>query len=255
MIELTASDGASFSAYRAEPADSPKGAVVVLQDVFGVTPEIRKVADAFAAKGYVAIAPSLFDRVKPGVSLGHDESGKAEGTSISAKIGKEQAISDIQTSVDAVKGAGKVAVVGYCWGGDLAYTAANKLDSIACVIGYDGRETVNDYREKRKVPTLLHFGESDPELPLEAITQFRAWRPDVSAFTYPDAAQGFGCDERGNFRAEAAEKALERTLFWISQYVEGQQPILLKNAGAYAQAKTEKKKKKTGGDDLGLPMD
>ncbi|WP_128927684.1 dienelactone hydrolase family protein [Bradyrhizobium guangxiense] len=255
MIELTASDGASFSAYRAEPADTPKGAVVVLQDVFGVTAEIRKVADAFAARGYVAIAPSLFDRVKPGASLDHDESGKAEGTSISAKIGKEQAISDIQTSVDAVKGAGKVAVVGYCWGGDLAYTAANKVDSIACVIGYDGRETVTDYREKRKVPTLLHFGESDPELPLEAITQFRAWRPDVSAFTYPDAARGFGCDERGNFRAEAAEKALERTLFWISQYVEGQQPILLKNAGAYAQAKTEKKKKKKDGDDLGPPMD
>ena len=227
MIELTASDGASFSAYRAEPADAPKGAVVVLQDVFGVTPEIRKIADAFAAKG----------------------------ATISLQIGNEQAISDIQTAVDAVKDAGKVAVVGYCWGGDLAYSAANKVNGIACVIGYDGSGTVADYREKRKVPTLLHFGESDPELPLEAITQFRAWRPDVSAFTYPDAAQGFGCNERGNFRAEAAEKALERTLFWISQYVEGQQPILLKNAGAYAQAKTEKKKKKKADDDLGPPLD
>ena len=255
MIELTASDGASFSAYRAEPADTPKGAVVVLQDVFGVTPEIRKAADAFAAKGYVAIAPSLFDRVKPGVSLGHDQGGKAEGAAISAQIGNEQAISDIQTTVDAVKDAGKVAVVGYCWGGDLAYTAANKVSGIACVIGYDGSGTVADYREKRKVPTLLHFGESDPELPLETITQFRAWRPDVSAFTYPDAAQGFGCNERGSFRAEAAEKAFERTLFWISQYVEGQRPILLKNAGAYAQAKTEKKKRKKADDDLGPPMD
>ena len=255
MIELTASDGASFSAYRAEPADAPKGAVVVLQDVFGVTPEIRKIADAFSAKVYVAIAPSLFDRVRPGVSLGHDEGGKAEGAAISLQIGNEQAISDIQTAVDAVKDAGKVAVVGYCWGGDLAYSAANKVNGIACVIGYDGSGTVADYREKRKVPTLLHFGESDPELPLEAITQFRAWRPDVSAFTYPDAAQGFGCNERGNFRAEAAEKALERTLFWISQYVEGQQPILLKNAGAYAQAKTEKKKKKKADDDLGPPLD
>ena len=255
MIELTASDGASFSAYRAEPAETPKGAVVVLQDIFGVTPEIRKVADAFAAKGYVAIAPSLFDRVRPGVSLGHDEAGKAEGAAISAQVGQEQAISDIQTTVDAVKDAGKVAIVGYCWGGDLAYTAANKVSSIACVIGYDGRETVTDYREKRKVPTLLHFGDSDPELPLEAITQFRASRPDVSAFTYPEAAQGFGCEERGNFRADAAEKALERTQFWISQYVEGQQPILLKNAGAYAQAKTEKKKKKKADDDLGPPTD
>jgi len=255
MIELSANDGASFSAYRAEPADTPRGAVVVLQDIFGVTPAIRKVADAFAAKGYVAIAPSLFDRVKPGVSLGHDEGGKAEGAAIGAQVSNEQAISDIQAAVDAVKEAGKVAVVGYCWGGDLAYTAANKVSGIACVIGYDGRGTVADCREKRKVPTLLHFGESDPELPLEAITQFRAWRPDVSAFTYPQAVQGFGCGERGSFREDAAEKAQERTLFWISQYVESQKPVLLKNAGAYAQAKTDKKKKKTGGDDIGPPMD
>jgi carboxymethylenebutenolidase len=112
MIELTASDGASFSAYRAEPPEAPRGAVVVLQDVFGVTPEIQKIADAFAAKGYVAIAPSLFDRVKPGVSLGHDQDGKAEGTAISAQIAKEQAISDIQATVDAVKATGKVALVG-----------------------------------------------------------------------------------------------------------------------------------------------
>lgn len=255
MIDLTASDGASFTAYRAEPAETPKGAVVVLQDVFGVTPEIREVADAFAAKGYVAIAPSLFDRVKPGISLGHNDDGKTEGTAISVQIDKAQAISDIQAAVDSVKHAGKVAVVGYCWGGDLAYTAANKVNGIACVIGYDGSETVADYREKRKVPTLLHFGESDPELPLEAITQFRAWRPDVSAFTYPQSIKGFGCGERGSYREDAAATALERTLFWISQYVEGQKPILLKNAGAYAQAKTEKKKKKKGDDDLGPPTD
>lgn len=254
MIELTAGDGTHFSAYRADPPDTPKGAVVVLQDVFGITPEIQKVADAFAAKGYVAIAPSLFDRVKPGVSLGHDEAGQADGAAISREISKDQAISDIQATVDAVKSAGKVAIVGYCWGGDLAYAAANKVSSIACVVGYDGSETVADYREKRKVPTLLHFGENDPKVPLESITQFRAWRPDVSAFTYPGAAQGFGCDERDSYREDAAEKALERTLFWISQYVEGQAPILLKNAGAYAQAKTEKKKKKKD-DDLGPPMD
>ena len=255
MIELTASDGSSFSAYRADPTETPKGAIVILQDIFGITPEIQKVTDAFAAKGYVAIAPSLFDRVKPGVSLAHDDSGQADGAAITKEISKDQAISDIQTAVDAVKSAGKVAVVGYCWGGDLAYTAGNKVSGIACVIGYDGTETVTDFREKRKVPTLLHFGEADPTLPLEQITQFRAYRPDVSAFTYPGAAQGFGAEERGSYREEAAEKALERTLFWISQYVEGQKPVLLKNAGAYAQAKTEKKKKKSGGDDLGPPME
>lgn len=253
MIELTAGDGSSFSAYRADPAETPKGAVVVVQDIFGVTPEIQKVADAFAAKGYVAIAPSLFDRVKPGAEL--DQSDQGDGLTAAQEIDHSQAIADIQATVDAVKDTGKVAIVGYCWGGDLAYNAANKVSGIACVIGYDGRGTVSDYREKRRVPTLLHFGEADPNLTLEQITQFRAYRPDVSAFTYPGATQGFGGHERGSYCEDAANVALERTLFWISQYVEGQKPILLKNAGAYAQAKTEKKKKKGGGDDLGPPSE
>jgi carboxymethylenebutenolidase len=248
MIELTASDGHSFSAYRADPSDTPKGAVVVIQEQFGLTAHIQKVADGFAAKGYVAIAPSLFDRAKP-------EGALADDTTEAQQIETEKALADIQTVVDAVKTAGKVAVVGYSWGGDLAYASANRVIGIACVVGYYGSRTVSDYREKRKVPTLLHFGEDDALIPIEDITQFRAYRPDVSAFTYPGAAHGFDCDERDSYREEAAQRALERTLSWISQYVEGQPPVLLKNAGAYAQAKTEKKKKKKSGDDLGPPME
>lgn len=248
MIELTASDGHSFSAYRADPAETPKGAVVVIQEQFGLTAHIRKVADAFAAKGYVAIAPSLADRIKP-------ESDATDGTPDSQQVEQEKALADIQTVVDAVKAAGKVAVIGYSWGGDLAYASANRVNGIACVVGYYGSGIVNDYREKRKVPTLLHFGEDDAQIPIEEITQFRAHRPDVSAFTYPGAAHGFDCDERDSFREDDAQKALERTLSWVSQYIEGQPPVLLKNAGSYAQAKTEKKKKKKESDDLGPPMD
>jgi carboxymethylenebutenolidase len=115
---------------------------------------------------------------------------------------------------------------------------------------------VDDYREKRKVPTLLHFAENDPLIPFEEVIQFRAHRPDVSAFSYPGGSHGFNCDERDSYNEEAAQKALDRTLFWISQYVEGQAPIALKNAGSYAQAKTDKKKKKkAAADDLGPPMD
>lgn len=249
MIELTASDGHSFSAYRADPADTPKGAVVVIEEQLGLTPHIQKIADAFAARGYVAIAPSLFDRVEPEGTL-------ENGTAVARKIETEKALGDIQTAVNAVKGAGKVAVIGYDWGGDLAYASANRVSGIACVVGYYGSGIVGDYREKRKVPTLLHFGEDDVQIPNPDVTQFRARRPDVSAFTYPGAAHGFNCDERDGFQEDAATKALERTLSWISQYVEGQPPVLLKNAGAYAQAKTEKKKKKkAGGDDMGPPMD
>jgi carboxymethylenebutenolidase len=255
MIELATSDGHSFSAYRADPAAAPKGAVVVLQDEYGVGPHLQKVADAFAAQGYVAIAPSLFDRVTRGASFGHDDTGLADGTAAAGQIETAQALADIQTAVDAVKTVGKVAVVGFSWGGDLAYAAANCVSGIACVIGYGGSGTVNAYQEKRKVPTLVHFGESDALIPSEQIAQFRAHRPDVSAFTYPGAAHGFDCAESEGFQPKAAAAAQERTLFWIAQYVEGQPPVQLKNAGAYAQAKTDRKKKKASGGDLGPPMD
>jgi dienelactone hydrolase len=157
MIELTASDGHKFSAYRADPIDAPKGAVVVVQEVFGVNSHIRKLADAFAAKGYVAIAPALFDSVKPGVELGYDEDSLTEGLSLMQQVGTERSLGDIQATVDAVKNAGKVAVVGYCWGGYLAYLSGNRVNGIACAIGYYGGGIVDEYRAKRKVPTLLHF--------------------------------------------------------------------------------------------------
>jgi carboxymethylenebutenolidase len=249
MIELNASDGRSFSAYRAEPADTPKGAVVVISEDLGVTAQSRQVADGFAAKGYVAIAPSLFDRVTP-------KNGAADdGAPATEQVEVEKSFADIQTAVDAVKGAGKVALVGFGRGGDLAYASANRIKGIACMVGFDGSGIVSDYREKRRVPTLLHFGEDDALIPIDDITQFRAHRPDVSTFTYPGAIHGFSRDERDGVQQQAAEKALERTLSFISQYVEGQPPVLLKNAGSYAQAKTEKKKKKKGSDDMGPPMD
>ncbi len=254
MIELTAGDGHKFSAYRADPSGDPKGAVVVVQEVFGINSHIRKIADGFAAKGYVAIAPSLFDRVKPGVELGYGEDSLSEGLSLVQQLGVDRPLGDIQTAVDAVKTAGKVAIVGYCWGGYLAYVSGNRVGGLACAIGYYGGGIVGKYREKRKIPTLLHFGEVDPLIPFDEVIQFRAFRPDVSAFSYPAAGHGFNCDERDSYNETAAQTAQDRTLFWISQYVEGQVPIMLKNAGSYAQAKTEKKKKKKeAADDLGPP--
>lgn len=253
MIDLTASDGHKLSAYRADPSGETKGAVVVLPDVYGVSAHIRKMADKFAAEGYVAIAPSLFDRVKPGVELGYDEAGLTEGTELSKQIEIEIALADIQAAADAVKSAGKVAMVGYGWGGYLAYVAGNRVPGLACAIGYYASGVETDWREKRRVPTLLHFGEGDASIPFEEVIQFRARRPDVSAFSYPGASHGFDCDGCDGHSADATQAAIERTLFWVSQYVVGQPPILLKNAGSYAQAKTDKKKKKADGDDLGPP--
>jgi carboxymethylenebutenolidase len=255
MIEITSDDGHNFSAYRANPQAAPKGAVVVLQDFTGVNAHIQKEVDCFAANGYVAIAPSLFDREKRGVALGYDESGVTDGEKLVNAIAIPLALRDIQAAVDAVKDAGKVAIVGYSWGGYLAYLSANQLRDVACAIGYYGPGISQDSMEKRKIPTLLHFAENDPLISVEEVVQFRANRPDVSAFSYPNAGHGFNCDETKSYDAEAAQIARERTMFWISQYVEGQAPIALKNAGAYAQAKIDKKKKKSGGDDMGPPVE
>ncbi len=236
MIELTSGDGHSFSAYRAEPSDAPKGAVVVLPDLYGVTPHLQKEVDGFAAQGYVTIAPAIAA-----------QEGENDGASVTT------ALQEIQAAVDAVKGVGKVAIVGYDWGGYLAYVSANRLSDVACAISYYPAGISQERWVKRKIPTLLHLPENDPSMSMDDIIQFRAQRPDVSAFSYPEARNGFNFDAAESFNEAAAQAAHKRTLFWISQYVEGQKPIALKNSGSYAQAKTEKKKKKTGGDDMGPP--
>lgn len=253
MIELTTGENQTFSAYRADPEGPPKGAVIVLQDVFGVTGDIRKAADAFAAAGYVAVAPALFDKVKSNIELSGTDEAESEGRALAAEVGSEWPLAAIQATVEAVKDAGKIAVVGYSWGGYLAYHAANRVRGLACAIGYYADGILDSSREKRRVPTLLHFAENDSRFPEEDIVQFRASRPDVSAFLYPGAAHGFSSSQAPAYDADAAGAAQERTLFWISQYVVGQGPVELKNAGAYAQAKTEKKGKKKPADDMGPP--
>lgn len=252
MIEITASD-VTFSAYRADPEGAPKGAVVILQDVYGVTADIRAIADGYAAAGYVAVAPALFDKVRPGVEL--DAAGAEEGRALTAELGTDWPLAAIAATVEAVRPAGKVALVGYSWGGLLAYLAGNRVSGLACAVGYHAEGLGATASEKRRIPTLIHFAEADAQVPEEERIQFRARRPDVSAFSYPGAARGFAFPANPAFDATVAETARTRTLGWMAQYVVGAPPAQMKNAGAYAQAKTEKKgKKKPEGDDLGPPL-
>lgn len=256
MFQLTAADGHGLSAYRAEPNDDAKGAVVLIHDMFGITDDVRAAADDFAARGYLAIVPALFDRAAPDTVLAYDEEGFAKGVTLVEEVGREPALNDIQAAVDAAREAGKVAVVGYSWGGFLAYEAANQLRGLACAIAYYPLGVVGAGAEKRRVPTLIHFGATDPLVPVDQAQRFRDQRPDVSAFTYEGATHGFASAGRATYHAAATCEAQARTQFWIGQFVEGQAPVQLKNAGAYAQAKTEKKKAKApAGDDLGPPLD
>ncbi|MBT6274545.1 MAG: dienelactone hydrolase family protein [Chromatiales bacterium] len=218
-IQLTASDGHNFGAYKAEPAGTPKGGVVVIQEIFGVNSHIREVADGYAAAGYLAIAPALFDRGKPGVELGYVPDDIAIGRDLAFPMGWEKPILDIGAAATVAAAGGKVGAVGYCWGGSLAYLAACKL-GIQCAVGYYGGQITKileaDPSAKPKVPTILHFGERDAGIPMDMVEAVRSENPTVPIHIY-DADHGFNCDHRGSYDEASARVALERTLAFFAE--------------------------------------
>lgn len=209
-IRLNAADGHTLTAYEAEPQGRGKGAVVVVQEIFEVNGHIRDVCDRFAAEGYAAMAPALFDRIRPHVELGYDEAGIAEGRELAAAIGWDDPVADIRAAAEALRPDGKVGVVGYCWGGSWAWMAACRLD-VAAAACYYGRHIVEHLDEPPRCPTILHFGADDPTIPAEAVAKIRAAFPELPVHVYEGAGHGFNCDRRKDFRPEASRIAFERT--------------------------------------------
>ncbi len=217
-IELTAADGHRFAAYRAEPAGKPRGALVVIQEIFGVNGHIRGVADGFAADGYSAIAPALFDRTERGVDIGYSQPEIDRGRAIMQKIPLDDALKDVAASITAVAAAGKVGIVGYCWGGTVAWVAAAKLDGLACAVSYYGGGVAANATLAPKCPVMFHFGETDHAISMEAVAQVRTAQPGQTFHIYP-AGHGFNCEQRGSYHAESAKLARTRTLEFLRRYV------------------------------------
>jgi carboxymethylenebutenolidase len=211
MIELTASDGHKLSAYRADPAGRSRGAIVVIQEIFGVNSHIRSVADGYAADGYVAIAPALFDRVQKGVDLGYSPEDIAKGREIRGKVTNEMAMKDVEVSVKAASGAGKVGIVGYCWGGFITWLAASKISGLSAAVAYYGGGILDHTELAPKVPLMGHFGDKDAHIAVEGVKKLAAKYPQHPIFIYA-ADHGFNCDQRGSYNAPAAKQARERTL-------------------------------------------
>ncbi len=211
MIELTAADGHSLAAYRAEPEGTTKGGVVVVQEIFGVNQHIREVADGYAAAGYLAVAPAVFDRVKRDVELTYTPEGIQDGLALKDRIGWDDVLRDVAAAAQEAAAGGRVGVVGYCWGGSVAWLSACRLVGIAAAIGYYGGQIKLFMDEKPAVPTLLHFGERDGSIPLDDAKAVAAAHPDVAVHFY-DAEHGFNCDHRGQYDAAAAAQARERSL-------------------------------------------
>lgn len=219
QVELTASDGHKLSAYIADPTGKPRGLVIVIQEIFGVNSHIRSVADGYASEGYLAIAPALFDRTTRQYESGYTQPEIAAGVELMKKISWEDAIKDVAAVLELGKSAGKAAIVGYCWGGAIAWVAAARLPGLACAISYYGGAIPSLMSETLKCPVMLHFGETDQSIPLEKAKQVVAAYPSVESYFY-NAGHGFNCDQRGSYDAASAQLARDRTLNFIRKYVD-----------------------------------
>jgi carboxymethylenebutenolidase len=215
-VTLTAADGHQFGAYRADPAGTPKGAVVVIQEIFGVNSHIRDVADRFAKEGYVAIAPALFDRQERDFQSGYAPEDIANARKFTQNMDFGAILRDTDAAKDAVKSAGPVAIVGFCLGGSVAFSAATDLDGFSAAVGYYGGRIVQVADRKPKAPTMLHFGDQDQSIPLADVETIKQKRPDVDVFVY-HAGHGFNCDQRGSYSPDNAKVAWERTMDHIQK--------------------------------------
>ena len=218
-LTLSAEDGHQLSAYRATPAGMARGGLVVVQEIFGVNSHIKKVSDGWAADGYVALAPALFDRVERDVETGYGPDDIQRGRELRGKISTDDAVRDVRAAVRELARAGlRTGVVGYCWGGTMAWLAATRIGGLAASVGYYGGGIADTAEESPRCPVMLHFGETDASIPKEHYEKVRRVHPSHPLHVYP-AGHGFSCDERGSYEPTSARLARERTLAFFRQHV------------------------------------
>jgi carboxymethylenebutenolidase len=224
-VSLTAVDGFEFSVYVATPTGQPKGAVVVLQEIFGVNAHIREVADGYAAAGYLAVAPATFQRAKAGVELGYTADDMQAGMALKAAVEalpEPGVLADIQAAVDyaAKTSGGKVGIVGYCWGGLLTWRAAGRVTGLSAAVPYYGGGSTSEAERVRqpRCPVLAHYAEHDGWIPMDTVQAFIQAQPTVEVHTY-DAHHGFNCNHRDAYQEASAKLALTRTLAFFEKHL------------------------------------
>ena len=217
-ITLTAADGHSFTAYRAKPSGGRKGGLVLIQEIFGVTPHIKELCDRFAANGYETLAPAVFDRIETGVACGYTQEEIEKAVGYAGQMGVETPLADIQACVDELAQRGSVAITGFCYGGSLTWMAASRVTGLACASGFYGRLIPDHLDEQPKCPTMLHFGSRDKTIPLDAVRRTAEAHPEVKVHIYR-ADHGFWSDRPSNHDDPAIEKSEERTLAFFDQHM------------------------------------
>jgi carboxymethylenebutenolidase len=222
-VDLKAADGFEFPAYVAQPSGRAKGAIVVIQEIFGVNSHIRSVADGYAKDGYLAIAPATFHRVKPGVEIGYTPDDMGAGMALKAAVEalpSPGVLQDVQAAIDYAAQAGKVGIVGYCWGGLLTWRAACELKGLSAAVAYygGGVTTPDEIARRPKVPVMAHFGDKDHLIPMADVEAFRGAHPEAEVYVYA-AGHGFNCDQRASFEATCAATARQRTLDFFARHL------------------------------------
>jgi carboxymethylenebutenolidase len=219
-IRLQAIDGHELDAYFAESSGSARGAIVLVQEIFGVNSHIRSVADDYASQGFHVIAPALFDRVQPNMELGYNPADTAQGMQAARQIGLDVAVKDVAAAFAHARVEWpelKVGVLGFCYGGSLAWLAATRLDPAAAVCYYGGQIAANA-AEMPRCPVMMHFGAKDPHIGPAEIEKIKAAHPELPIFLY-EAGHGFNCDQRKDFHPESAKLARQRTLEFFNRHL------------------------------------
>lgn len=210
--DITSSDGFILGAYEAEPDGQAKGAIVVIQEIFGVNPHIRDVVDGYAAKGYFAVAPKIFDRAEPEIELGYDEAGMNRGVELAfQQLEMSNTLADIQAAIHHAAQHGKVGVVGYCFGGLLTWLSACQLEDVSAAASYYGGGLVSQKDLQAKCPVMMHFGDKDAHIPLSDVELIKQAQPNVEIYIY-EADHGFNCNVRDSYDEPSAILALKRSL-------------------------------------------
>lgn len=219
FVQLHAADGQELSAYVSKPAGEPIAGLVVIQEIFGVNAHIRNVTDSYANDGFLAIAPAIFDRMEPGLELGYEQQDMQKGISIAHKLDPQKMMLDIAAAMEfaATSTGKKVGVIGYCFGGTLAWLAAAHINP-AVVVGYYGSRIAQNVGAKPTCPVMLHFGKNDTHIPVADVEKVQAAHPEVEFYWY-DAGHAFDCQPRPNYNPPAAKLARERSLAFLKKHL------------------------------------
>jgi carboxymethylenebutenolidase len=219
-ITLTAAhDGFSFTALHAQPQGARKGGVIVIQEIFGLDQYVQADVARWAARGFEVLAPSMFDRAEKGFTAQHDPDGYATGVKYATANGPDNAKGDIQACIDVLKDRGPVFVVGYCYGGTVAWLAAARCEGLSAAASYYGSGVAGMAKFDLKAPVIVHLGRNDPHIPAEDV-KAAIWsaHPEVPVHVYEASGHGFNNDGRPDSDLADAELARQRTVAFFAEH-------------------------------------